>query len=107
MTMNNNEILDQDAWTASTVRSLVDSSSFDILVHRHRTGESMPSTKKLRTIVERVRQIIFPGFFGEINLKSDTLSYYMGVLVDEVYEMISDQIFVFHFPFSTLKFLFF
>ncbi len=93
MTMNNNEILDQDAWTASTVRSLVDSSSFDILVHRHRTGESMPSTKKLRTIVERVRQIIFPGFFGEINLKSDTLSYYMGVLVDEVYEMMADQIF--------------
>jgi len=93
MRMKDKEVEDPGAWTAATIKSLVDASSFDILVHRHRTGESMPSTKKLRTIVERVRQIIFPGYFGEINLKSDTLAYYMGVLVDEVYEMMADQIF--------------
>ena len=91
--MKNKENEDPGAWTVATVKSLVDASSFDILVHRHRTGESMPSTEKLRAIVERVRQVIFPGFFGEINLKSDTLPYYMGVLVDEVYEMMADQIF--------------
>ena len=91
--MKNKVYADPGTWTSDIVKSLVDASSFDILVHRHRTGESMPSTKKLRTIVERVRQIIFPGYFGEINLKSDTLSYYMGVLVDEVYEMIAEQIF--------------
>ena len=91
--MKDKEIEESGAWTADTVRSLVDASSFDILVHRHRTGESMPSTKKLRTIVERIRQIIFPGYFGEMNLKSDTLPYYMGVLVDEVYEMMAEQIF--------------
>jgi len=93
MTMKNKEEIETERWTAETVKSLVDASSFDILVHRHRTGESMPSTKKLKGIVDRVRQIIFPGYFGEINLKSDTLSYYVGVLVDEVYEMIADQIF--------------
>ena len=91
--MKDKKELDSEAWTAATVRSLVDASSFDILVHRHRTGESMPSTKRLRTIVERIRQIIFPGYFGEINLKGDTLPYYMGVLVDEVYEMMAEQIF--------------
>jgi serine O-acetyltransferase len=91
--MKNKENVNPGAWTVATVKSLVDASSFDILVHRHRTGESMPSAEKLRAIVERVRQVIFPGFFGEINLKSDTLPYYMGVLVDEVYEMMADQIF--------------
>jgi serine O-acetyltransferase len=91
MMKNENEIT--GSWTTAAVKSLVDASSFDILVHRHRTGESMPSTEKLRAIVEHVRQIIFPGYFGEINLKSDTLPYYMGVLVDEVYEMMADQIF--------------
>jgi serine O-acetyltransferase len=79
--------------TDSAVRSLVDARSFDILCHRHRTGESMPSTEKLRIIVEKVRQIVFPGYFGEINLKPEMLPYYMGVLIDEVYELISDQIF--------------
>ena len=82
-----------EVWTDSAVRSLVDARSFDILCHRHRTGESMPSSDKLKAIVERIRQIIFPGFFGEINLKSDTLPYYMGVLVNEVYELMVEQIF--------------
>jgi serine O-acetyltransferase len=81
------------SWTDSTVQSLVDAKSFDILCHQHRTGESMPSTKKLRVVVEKVRQIVFPGYFGEINLKSDTLPYYMGVLIDEVYELMAEQIF--------------
>ena len=80
-------------WTDSAVRSLVDVRSFDILSHKHRTGESMPSTEKLRVIVEKIRQIVFPGYFGEINLKLDTLPYYMGVLVDEVYELMAEQIF--------------
>ncbi len=79
--------------TDSAVRSLVDDRYFDILCHRHRAGESMPSTEKLKLIVEKVRQIVFPGYFGEINLKSETLPYYMGVLVDEVYQLIAEQIF--------------
>ena len=91
--MNNREDEQLVEWTDSAVRSLVDSKSFDILCHKHRTGESMPSTEKLRVTVEKVRQIVFPGYFGEINLKSETLPYYMGVLVDEVYELIAEQIF--------------
>ena len=80
-------------WTHSAVRSLVDSRSFDILCHKHRTGESMPSTEKLRVTVEKIRQIVFPGYFGEINLKSETLPFYMGVLIDVVYVQITEQIF--------------
>ena len=41
------------AWTDSAVKSLVDAKSFDILCHKHRTGESMPSAEKLRVIVEK------------------------------------------------------
>ncbi len=91
--MKNNSINPKEAWTEGAVKALVDERSFDILIHRHRSGEPMPSAEKLKGIVERVRQIIFPGFFGEINLKTDTLSYYMGVLVDEVYEFMAEQIF--------------
>lgn len=91
--MKNREDEQFRAWTDSAIRSLVDASSFDILCHRHRMGESMPSTKKLRAIVDKVRQIIFPGYFGEINLRSEMLPYYLGVLVDEVYELMAEQIF--------------
>lgn len=91
--MINKEKEELAEWTHSAVRSLVDAKSFDILCHKHRTGESMPSSEKLRVTVEKIRQIVFPGYFGEINLKSETLPYYMGVLVDEVYEQITEQIF--------------
>ena len=91
--MSDNRLERIGVWTDSAVRSLVDAKSFDILCHRHRAGETMPATEKLRTIVEKVRQIVFPGYFGEINLKADTLPYYMGVLIDEVNELMADQIF--------------
>lgn len=91
--MKNKKDKQFESWTDSAVRSLVDAKSFDILCHQHRTGESMPSTEKLRVTVEKIRQIVFPGYFGEINLKSDTLPYYMGVLIDEVYELMAEQIF--------------
>ena len=93
MIMKNKEEDQLVEWTHSAVQSLVDARSFDILSHKHRAGESMPSAEKLRIIVEKIRQIIFPGYFGELNLKTQTLPYYMGVLVDEVYEQITEQIF--------------
>jgi serine O-acetyltransferase len=83
----------EEKWVDAVVGSLVDARSFDILCYKHRTGESMPSIKRLKQIVEKIRQIVFPGYFGEINLKSETLPYYMGVLIDEVYELMAEQIF--------------
>jgi len=91
--MKNKKEISLESWTDSAVRSLVDAKSFEMLCHKHRTGESMPSIEKLRIAVEKIRQIVFPGFFGEINLKTGTLPYYMGVLVDEVYELMAEQIF--------------
>ena len=91
--MGNNKEDKFEEWAVSAVKSLVDTSSFDILYHKHRLGESMPSAEKLRVIVEKIRQIIFPGYFGEINLRNETLHYYIGVLVDQVYELLSEQIF--------------
>ncbi len=80
-------------WGLSAVKSLGDISSLSILYHKHRMGESMPSVDKLRVIVDKIRQIIFPGYYGEINLRNETLPYYIGVLIDEVFEMLSEQIY--------------
>jgi serine O-acetyltransferase len=79
-------------WSVSAVRRLVDTSSFDILCHQHSMGVPMLSSDKLKIIVDRMRQIIFPGYFGEMNLRNETLHYYIGVLVDQVYEFLVEQI---------------
>ncbi len=82
-----------EEWAVSAVKSLGDISSFGILYHKHRMGESMPSADKLRFIIDKIRQIIFPGYYGEINLRNETLPYYIGVLIDQVFELLSEQIF--------------
>jgi serine O-acetyltransferase len=74
------------------VRKLTDISSVGEVTHAQRAGEPMPSTDKLKIFVDKVRQIIFPGYFGAINFNSATFHYHMGVLVDEVFLLLSEQI---------------
>ena len=74
------------------VLKLTDISSVGEVSHAQRAGEPMPSTDKLKTFVEKVRQIIFPGYFGPINFHTTTFQYHMGVLVDEVFHLLSEQL---------------
>jgi serine O-acetyltransferase len=74
------------------VLKLSDISRIGEVTHSQRAGEPMPSTDKLKTFVEKVRQIIFPGYFGPINFHPTTFQYHMGVLVDEVFHLLSEQV---------------
>lgn len=74
------------------VQKLTDISSVGEVSHAQRAGEPMPSTDKLKIFVEKVRQIIFPGYFGPINFQPTTFHYHMGVLVDEVFHLLSEQL---------------
>ncbi|HBS85244.1 MAG: serine acetyltransferase [Bacteroidetes bacterium GWF2_38_335] len=60
--------------------------------HSIKHGEMMPSTNALKEIVELLRKILFPGYFGNSSLNSQNLHYYVGVNVDKVYRTLSEQI---------------
>jgi serine O-acetyltransferase len=75
-----------------TVANLSDKDSYSSVCHEHNIDEPMPSVEKMADIVDKVREIIFPGYFGNTSLNPRTIQYYMGVLVDEVYELLSEQI---------------
>ncbi len=77
---------------ANTIRDLADPASYNLVCHEHRLGEPMPSIHKLARIVELVREIIFPGYFGQTSLRPDTTTHYMGVYVDELYELLCGEI---------------
>lgn len=74
------------------VSQLTNISSVSEVTHAQRAGEPMPSTEKLKLFVEKVRQIIFPGYFGTINFSPTSFHYHMGVLVDEVFHLLSEQL---------------
>ena len=54
---------------------------------------SMPSIKKLSAIVKMTREIIFPGYFEDTNIRLDMLQHYMGVYVEDLFRLLTEQIF--------------
>lgn len=76
----------------STIQKLSDPISYAQVCHQHRLGEPLPSIEKLTRIIAMIREILFPGYFGTTSLRPQTAKHYMGVYVDELYELLSEQI---------------
>jgi len=83
---NINDVLSQ------TAASLSDVQSYGSVCHEHQLGAPMPSAKKISLLVSKVREVIFPGYFGNTPLDPRITQYYMGVYVDEIFELLSEQI---------------
>ncbi|MBU0763206.1 MAG: serine acetyltransferase [Bacteroidetes bacterium] len=75
-----------------TIEQLSDSESYKFVFHDPRYGEQMPSTETLREIVDLLREILFPGYFGNSSLRPETIRYYIGVNIDKVFTLLSEQI---------------
>ncbi len=76
----------------SAVELLSDPKSLSLVCHEHRIGEPLPSIEKLSKMVGIIREILFPGYFGNTSLRSDTTKHYIGVYVDELFEILAEQI---------------
>ncbi len=74
------------------IKILCDPSSYSIVYHRSNHEVPMPSVSMLGDIVELLRTILFPGYFGNSDLTPDTMPYYIGATIDKVYRMLSEQI---------------
>ena len=74
------------------VDQLADSKTYNIVCHEHRLGEPVPSSEKLAVIVNMIREILFPGYFGSTSLRQDAVRHYMGVYIDELFGLLSEQI---------------
>jgi len=51
-----------------------------------------PSRTALAALVEDVRALLFPGYFGASELKAETLRYHLGARMDRVLHGLADQI---------------
>lgn len=52
----------------------------------------LPSLVTLHEIVELLRAIIFPGYFGEVIVNSNTFEFHLGVKIERLYILLKDQI---------------
>lgn len=74
------------------VKELSDSKSYQGLFHEHNDGDPLPSAKALKDIIELSRSVIFPGYFGNSTINSHTISYHIGVNLEKLFNLLTDQI---------------
>lgn len=55
-------------------------------------AEVIPSREDIIEIIYRLREVLFPGYFGKERIDPVTLGYQMGKSVSEVFGMLADQI---------------
>ncbi len=75
-----------------TIGKLSESKSYK-LVYMPQHGRTMPSVKVLGGLVDKFREVLFPGYFGNSALNRSNLSYHIGVNVDLAYRVLRDQVF--------------
>ena len=75
-----------------TVDRLSEHDSLKGLFHEHRDGDPLPSAKALEEIIELARAIIFPGFYGHSSVKLSTIKYQIGVNIERMHKLLSQQI---------------
>ena len=88
-TYNNQEIAEK---LRMAVEGLSNRDSYGTVCHEHRMGEPSVSVEKMAVIVNKIREILFPGYFGSTTLDPIAINYYMGVYTDELFELLSEQI---------------
>ncbi len=75
-----------------TIEALAEQESYKAVCHEHRVGEPLPSVEKLEEVVRKLREILFPGYFGNSTVHPNSMSYYIGVNTEKVFELLSEQI---------------
>ena len=74
------------------VSELSDKHSYEGLFHQYKDDDPLPSGKSLRRIVELSREILFPGYFGNSTVHRRTINYHIGVNVEELFGLLTEQI---------------
>ena len=75
-----------------TIDRLADPQSLQGLFHQHRDGNPLPSSKRLEEIINLSRSILFPGYFGKSQVNIDTIQYQIGVNVEKLHRLLSEQV---------------
>lgn len=63
-----------------------------VLFHRHRHEVPMPSVQALADIIEGLRAVLFPGYFGHSDLTPRNLRYHVGAGLDRTLGALCEQI---------------
>ena len=84
--------MDKDAVLADTVARLSESRASESACHLISRDQPMPSLEALAEVVELLRAVLFPGFYGPSDVSERTMPFYVGSALDRVVKLLAEQI---------------
>lgn len=75
-----------------TIKELSFEESYKAVCHTHFFEHPMPSASSLAEIVNLTREIIFPGYFGDSPVRSESIHYYLGVNTERLFDLLNHQV---------------
>lgn len=81
-----------DESVRKAVEELCRPRSYEKVFYRDRHDVPMPSVRMLELVMEQLRAVLFPGYFGKSDLNAENMSYYIGAAVDTVGRYLSEQL---------------
>ena len=76
----------------TVVEQLCDPKSYEVVHHSHRRHVPMPSSEIVAEIVERLRAVLFPGYYGYSDVDAENMPSHVGANLDKVYRLLAEQI---------------
>ncbi|MBI5324438.1 MAG: serine acetyltransferase [Ignavibacteriae bacterium] len=62
------------------------------IYRRYSSNKPMPSSEALNEIIQRIKKILFPGFWGYSDINGSSIDYYIGANLDIIQRGLSEQI---------------
>src|SRR5262249_14552809 len=59
---------------------------------QHLNRVLLPSRDAIIEVIKKLRQLVFPGYFGKQGLTSDNVGFFIGELVVELTDLLYDQV---------------
>lgn len=66
--------------------------NYEGVYHRPTHDEQMPSVEVLYEIMELLKSVLFPGYFGRSDVTPETMRYHVGAALDTVDRLLAEQV---------------
>jgi len=78
--------------TLEVIQKLADTGSISEVCHEQLHNTPMPSEDTLKEMINLIRSIIFPGYFGDAAVTANSRLYHIGVNIDKLQSLLQSQI---------------
>ena len=76
----------------AVIKELCRPASYEAVYHRHWQEVPMPSGTVLAEMVERLRAVLFPGYYGDSEVTPESMGWHVGSHLDAVFRILAEQI---------------